>query len=98
MQDVDYKWFLDNYLELYKKYGDTFLVIKNKTVIGSYNSYAEAVKAMEGREDIGTFIVQKCNGCESAYTNYISSICFMHNWNLGENYATNTKDGFHVGI
>jgi hypothetical protein len=72
----EYKWFLDNYADLFKKYGDSFLAIKGKTVLGSYRSYAEGVRKTSEKEKIGTFIIQKCNGDESAYTNYISSICF----------------------
>ena len=76
MLQNEYKWFLDNYADLYKQYGASFLAIKNKTVLGVYHSYAEGVKKTLQSEEAGTFIVQKCNGDESAYTNYISSICF----------------------
>jgi hypothetical protein len=76
MLQNEYKWFLDNYADLYKQYGASFLAIKNKTVLGVYHSYAEGVKKTLQNEEAGTFIVQKCNGDESAYTNYISSICF----------------------
>lgn len=76
MQDNDYKWFLENYARLFKEYGAAFLVIKNATVLGSYKTYAEGVRAMLGKEKLGTFIVQQCNGQESAYTNYISSVNF----------------------
>lgn len=72
----EYKWFLDNYADLFKKYGDSFLAIKGKAVLGSYRSYAEGVRKTSEKEKIGTFIIQKCNGDESAYTSYISSICF----------------------
>ena len=77
MQEVDYKWFVENYTQLYKMYGNCFLAIKNKTVLGSYASYAEALSATSDKEQIGTFIIQKCDGRESAYTNYISSAYFM---------------------
>ncbi len=76
MQDKDYAWFLENYSELYNKYGVSYLVIKNQTVLGAFNSYAEGVKAMIGKEELGTFIVQNCNGAETAYTNFISSFNF----------------------
>jgi len=76
-QDLDYKWFLDNYNELYERYGKTFLVIKNQNVLGVFPSYAEGVKAASKDNELGTFIVQGCNGEESAYTNYISSMNFM---------------------
>lgn len=76
MQEADYKWFLENYNELYKEFGDVFLVIKEKKVIGTYNSYADGVLSTMKNEPIGTFIVQRCGKDESAYTNYISSMNF----------------------
>lgn len=76
MQDKDYQWFIDHYLELYKKYGSAYLVIKDQKVLGAYSSYAEGVMETAKSEELGTFIVQLCNGLESAYTNYISSVNF----------------------
>lgn len=77
MSNADYKWFVSNYNELYKKYGDCYLVIKNKTVLGSFHSYADGVRAMLGKEELGTFIVQKCTSNTDGYTNYISSMNFI---------------------
>ena len=74
MRESDYQWFLNNYLNLYEKYGEQYLAIKDKTVLGTYSSYADAVKNTLKKEEIGTFIVQFCNGEETAYTNYISSL------------------------
>ena len=76
MQEADYNWFLENYDELYKQYGDTYLAIKGKAVLGSYRSYAEGVLSTVREEPIGSFIVQRCGRDESAYTNYISSMNF----------------------
>lgn len=71
MQRSDFNWFLNNYNDLYNKYGHKFLVIKNKTVLGAYEGVREALDNTE--EEMGTFIIQECNGSTSAYTNYISS-------------------------
>ena len=68
---TDFKWFVDNYQALYEKYGHKFLAIKEKQVIGAYDSFIDAIENTE--EEPGSFIVQECNGNESAYTNYISS-------------------------
>jgi hypothetical protein len=76
MLENEYQWFLENYNELFKQYGTSFLALKNKSVLGVYQSYAEGVKKTLQNEEPGTFIVQKCNGEKSAYTNYISSMCF----------------------
>ena len=76
MRSQDYQWFLENYDSLFKKYGKSFLVIRNKEILGVYSSYAEGVKEACKRAELGTFIVQECNGDESGYTNYISSTIF----------------------
>jgi hypothetical protein len=77
LQETDYKWFLENYKMLYEQYGVSYLAIKNKTVLGSYSSYAEALHETEKSEPIGSFIIQYCNGNETGYTNYISSMFVM---------------------
>lgn len=68
---ADFNWFLDNYQFLFEKYGHKYLTIKNKTVLGAYNTLREAID--NTNEELGTYIVQECNGNEAAYTNYISS-------------------------
>lgn len=73
-QDRDYKWFLENYDSLFRKFGKAYLAIKNGAVLGSYQTYADAVHETERKEALGSFIVQYCNGEESGYTNHISSL------------------------
>ena len=77
LQDKDFNWFLQNYMELFKEYGEKYLAIKSEMVLGAYDSFAEAVNKTSETEELGTFIVQLCNGEESGYTNYISSMHFM---------------------
>ncbi len=77
LQDKDFEWFLKNYSELYKKYGRKYLAIKNEKVLGVYDSMAEGVNKTAQEEELGTFIVQLCDGEESGYTNYIASMNFM---------------------
>ena len=74
LQDLDYEWFLENYDRLFAEYGDAYLAIKNKSVLGRYDSYAEAVYETEKTEELGSFIVQHCNGNETGYTDYIASM------------------------
>lgn len=74
MQEKDYQWFLDNYDRLYKQYGQKYLAIKNKMIIGVYSSYADAVNNTKQTEELGSFIVQYCNGDDTAYTNRIYSL------------------------
>lgn len=70
MQDSDYQWFLENYSELYDEFGASFLAIKNKNILGVYSTYADGVRETLRSEEIGTFIVQECNGNSSAYISY----------------------------
>ena len=77
MQNEDYNWYLSNFRELSELYGNSFISIKNKTVIGVFDSYASAVAETSKTEEIGTFIVQQCGKTEAAYTNYISSFNFI---------------------
>ena len=73
MKNKDFEWFLENYNDLFFKYGRKFLVIKNQEVIGVYDEAGEAVRQTMKLEELGSFIVQKCTGDETGYTNYISS-------------------------
>lgn len=73
MREEDFNWFIQNYMNLYEKYGHKFIAIKNKTVLGVYDDIVEAVNQTSASEEIGSFIVQECNGAETGYTNYIAS-------------------------
>ena len=72
----DFKWFEDNYSELQSKYGNAFLAIKNKKVIGVYYSYGKGVRETQKNEELGTFIIQECNKNYIAYTCCIASMNF----------------------
>lgn len=77
MQNEDFVWFMQNYEELFREYGVSYLAIKNKSIIGVYDSHAEGVKETAKKEPLGTFIVQKCDGSHEAYTVRIASTYFM---------------------
>lgn len=72
----DFEWYMMNCAELFAEFGDKYVVIKGKKVLGAYDSYGEGVRAAQKTEPLGSFIVQKCGNDESAYTNYISSMNF----------------------
>lgn len=69
----DFQYFINHYQELYNKYGHKFIAIKNKKILGSFNSELDAINEVSKDYPLGSFIVQECNGDESGYTNYISS-------------------------
>ena len=73
----DFNWFSNNYAELQKRYGDSFLSIKNRQVLGSYRSYAEAVKETQKVEKIGSFIVQECSASGAMNQACIASMHFI---------------------
>jgi hypothetical protein len=58
--DKNYDFFTENLDALFKRYGDAFVVIKNKEVIGSYPSFMDAFTATLRTEKLGTFIIQQC--------------------------------------
>lgn len=76
MQETDFMWFKEHCSELFRKFGEKYIVVKNASVLGSYDTYAEGVRAALETEKAGTFIVQKCGADESAYTGYIASTIF----------------------
>lgn len=79
-QQEDFEWFLEHYNEFYEQYGVCYLGIKNKEVIGIYTSYAEGVQlCKEQGYELGTFIIQYCNGKESGYTMYMYNDFIIEN-------------------
>ena len=76
MQESDFMWFKEHYTDLFKKFGEKYIAIKNKSVLGVYNTYAEGIRSTLKTEQAGTFIVQKCGEDDSAYTGYIASMNF----------------------
>jgi len=69
----DFQWFIDNYESIYSEHGHKFLVIQNKKIIGIFDDRNEAIDNTLIDHELGTFIVQECNGDESAYMCYITS-------------------------
>lgn len=69
----DFQWFLDNYEMLYQQYGHKYFAIQNKKIIGIFEDKNEAIDITSQLHEIGTFIVQECNGNDSVYMCYITS-------------------------
>lgn len=79
MNNADFEWFVNNHKKLFSKHGHCFLAIKDKTVLGAYGSYGNAVRETMKTVPLGAFIVQECTEDESGYTNYIATagvLCF----------------------
>lgn len=76
MGDANFEWYLSNAEKLFEMYGNSFIAIKDRQVIGTYSAYGEAVRNTMKTEAPGSFIVQQCGPDESAYTVCISSMNF----------------------
>lgn len=69
----EFKYFKQHLDELFQMYPYKILVIKNQQVIGTYNTVDEAINETTKTEELGTFLVQKCDTNPEAYTAYYYS-------------------------
>lgn len=63
----DFDFFIENYQNLYEKYGHKFLAVKNKEILGAYDSVEDTIKDLAPAYEVGSYIIQECTGDESAY-------------------------------
>lgn len=68
MLDKEFKYYLDNQDELVKEYDGKFIVIKNQTVIGAYNTEMDAYNETLKEHKLGTFLIQHCMPGEESHT------------------------------
>jgi len=71
--EKEFKYYLDNQDELVKKYNGRFIVIKNQKVIGDYSTELEAIKKTSQKEELGTFLIQKCEPGSDSYSQMFHS-------------------------
>lgn len=64
----EFHYYLEHQPELIKKYDGKFIVIKNNEIIGVYDGQSDAVKQTIKNHKIGSFLVQKVEPGEGAYT------------------------------
>ncbi len=75
--EKEFNYYLEHQDELIKEYNGKFIVIKDDTVIGEYESELEAVEEASKRHELGTFLVQKCVPGSESYTHtYHSRVMF----------------------
>ena len=72
IQDEDFRWYIENFSQLYDQYGSCYVAIKNKAVIGVYDSFAKGVLETQKTEEAGTFIIQQCAKSFEECIEYIS--------------------------
>ena len=76
--EKEFQYYLDNQEELVKKYDGKFIVIKNCNVIGVFDDELKAIEETSKKEELGTFLVQKCEpGTESYTQTYHSRVAFI---------------------
>ena len=68
MLEKEFKYYLDNQDELVKEYDGKFIVIKNHTVIGAYNTEMNAYNETLKEHKLGTFLIQHCMPGEESHT------------------------------
>jgi hypothetical protein len=75
--EKEFKYYLEHQDELVKKYNGKFIVIKDRQVIGAFDSELEAIEKTAEKHELGTFLVQKCEpGSESYTQTYHSRVTF----------------------
>ncbi len=73
-----FEFYLKNQDELVQEHDGKYIVIKDRAVIGAYDSEAEAISKTTQEHELGTFIVQKCEGGDEAYTQaFHSRVAFI---------------------
>jgi hypothetical protein len=73
MLKQEFEYFLAHQKEFAEKYQGKFIVIKNQQVIGVYDSELDAVEETAKKEEIGTFLVQKCESGDASFTQVFHS-------------------------
>lgn len=68
MLDKELQYYIDNQSDLIAKYQGKFLVIKDKMVIGIYNTEIEAYSETVKKHELGTFLIQECQPGDENYT------------------------------
>ena len=66
--EKEFKYYLAHQDELVKKYDGKFIVIKDNSVIGVFDSELEAIEKTAQEHELGTFLVQKCEPGSESYT------------------------------
>ena len=67
----DFEWFRENYLSIYRKHGKCAVSIKNKCIIGVYDSVKDAMEKTQLPR--GTYSIQKCTGDIYGYTVFFAT-------------------------
>lgn len=64
----EFDYYLKNQKQLVKKYEGKYLVIKDQTVVGDFDSELDAYAFATERYEPGSFLIQPCLPGEDSYT------------------------------
>jgi hypothetical protein len=77
MLDKEFKYYIEHQEDLVKKYNGKYIVIKNNSILGAYDSEAEAYNKTIKYHKLGTFLIQHClPGQESHTVTFHSRVVF----------------------
>ena len=68
MLKKEFEYYLDNQDELVKLYNGKYVVIKDDSVVGAYDTESEAYYGSVEKYPLGSFMIQKCTPGDKAYT------------------------------
>jgi hypothetical protein len=75
--EKEFDYYLAHQAELVGKFRGKFIVIKGEKVLGAYDGELDAVRRTSVTEEMGTFLVQKCEpGSENYTRSFHSRISF----------------------
>ncbi len=69
----EFQYYMDHQDELVSLHKGKFIVLKNRKVVGVYDSELQAVQKTAKEHDMGTFLVQKCEPGQDSYTEVFHS-------------------------
>ena len=64
----EFDYYLKHQAEMVEKYNGKFVVIKDETVVGVFDDQLTAITESEKKYQLGTFLVQKVEPGQGAYT------------------------------
>jgi len=64
----EFNYYLQHQQELVDKYEGKFIVIKNDSVLGAFDSELDAIRETTKTHELGTFLIQKCKPGKESYT------------------------------
>ncbi len=72
MFEQELQYFIDNQEDLVRRFNGKTLVIRQQTVVGVYDTPFEAYLDATAKYEPGSFMIQKCQPGEDAYTATLS--------------------------